>query len=48
MTQRHLKETVHGNPRHIRIEPTTRCNTRCVHCGHFYKKFGEEMPPGLY
>ncbi len=43
-----LPEVVPWNPTHIWIEPTNRCNTRCTHCGHFYRQFGEDMPIGLY
>ena len=39
-----LGETVEGAPEHVWIEPTTRCNTRCAHCAHFYEQFGEDMP----
>ena len=38
-----LGETVEGGPKHVWIEPTTRCNTRCAHCAHFYRQFGEDM-----
>ena len=36
------------NPTHIWIEPTTRCNTRCIHCRHYYETFGQDMPSSLY
>lgn len=41
-------ETVSANPQHIWIEPTTRCNIRCIHCAHYYSDFGVEMSPELY
>ena len=41
-------EVVERNPTHIWIEPTNRCNTRCVHCGHFYELFGSDMDEELY
>ncbi|MCC6545940.1 SPASM domain-containing protein [Candidatus Sumerlaeota bacterium] len=41
-------EYVVANPVHVWIEPTNRCNTRCRHCDHFYRQFGEDMPHSLY
>jgi MoaA/NifB/PqqE/SkfB family radical SAM enzyme len=41
-------DIVGHNPRHVWIEPTNRCNTRCTHCGHFYSKFGQDMDRALY
>ncbi|MBN1901976.1 SPASM domain-containing protein [Candidatus Sumerlaeota bacterium] len=35
-------------PEHIWIEPTTRCNTRCKYCLHWYESFGEDMEFSLY
>lgn len=43
-----LPEIVSWNPNHIWIEPTTRCNTRCKYCLHWYEKFGEDMPYEIY
>jgi len=43
-----LPEIVNLNPAHIWIEPTTRCNTRCKYCLHWYDKFGEDMPYEIY
>lgn len=43
-----LPDIVPWNPTHIWIEPTNRCNTRCTHCDHYYRQFGEDMPLGLY
>ncbi|MBN1517939.1 SPASM domain-containing protein [Candidatus Sumerlaeota bacterium] len=43
-----LPDHVRHQPNHIWIEPTNRCNTRCRHCAHYYRKFGEDMPPALY
>lgn len=43
-----LTEVVASNPSHIWIEPTTRCNTRCTHCHHYYDHFGEDMPIDLF
>ncbi len=44
----HPDNIASGNPTHVWIEPTNRCNTRCTHCGHFYHHFGEDMPEELY
>ena len=44
----HLPEIVDLNPGHVWIEPTTRCNTRCRHCGHFSHVFGEDISLELY
>jgi len=41
-------ETAPSNPVGIWIEPTTRCNTRCAHCTHYYRQFGCDMDPGVY
>jgi MoaA/NifB/PqqE/SkfB family radical SAM enzyme len=35
-------------PSHIWIEPTTRCNTRCRHCDHYYRAFGSDMEERVY
>jgi len=43
-----LSEFQTENPNHIWIEPTNRCNTRCRHCDHFYRVFGEDMELDLY
>ncbi len=43
-----LPETSDANPIHVWLEPTSRCNTRCTHCGHYYSRFGEDMAPELY
>jgi len=43
-----LPETVTANPKHIWVEPTNRCNTRCTHCGHYYSHFGEDMPREMF
>lgn len=43
-----LPETVEKNPSHIWIEPTDRCNTRCIHCRHYYSNFGRDMPDEVY
>jgi len=45
---KNLKEIVDTNPTHIWIEPTSRCNTRCKHCGHYYHDFGEDMGEDIY
>lgn len=39
---------VKGSPTHLWIEPTSRCNTRCIHCGHHYAQFGKDMPRELF
>lgn len=36
------------NPVHAWIEPTNRCNTRCIHCGHYYSVFGADMDGATY
>ncbi len=41
-------ETVHDNPALVAIVPTSRCNTRCIYCAHYYRKFGEEMSERTY
>ena len=43
-----LGETATRNPSHVWFEPTSRCNTRCIHCGHYYRKYGEDMDLALY
>mgnify|MGYP006286942121 FL=1 len=43
-----IKETAEKNPFHAWIEPTSRCNTKCTYCEHYYSNFGEDMPRGLY
>ena len=43
-----MNEIVAHNPIHVWIEPTTRCNTRCRHCQHFYSTFGADMSAALY
>ena len=35
-------------PSHIWIEPTTRCNTRCLTCGHYFSDFGNDMLPEVF
>ena len=37
-------EIVSANPSHVWIEPTSRCNTRCVHCNFSQVSPGEDMP----
>lgn len=37
-----------ANPSHIWIEPTSRCNTRCTYCAHYYRNFGEDMPRDVF
>lgn len=39
-----LGETCDAGPRHLWIEATSRCNTRCKTCPHFYATFGVDMP----
>ncbi len=41
-------EIMDRNPEHVWIEPTNRCNTRCTHCEHYYRHFGEDMPFDLF
>jgi MoaA/NifB/PqqE/SkfB family radical SAM enzyme len=36
------------NPTHIWLGPTTRCNTRCRHCEHYYRDFGSDMERTVY
>ncbi|MBN1902563.1 radical SAM protein [Candidatus Sumerlaeota bacterium] len=36
------------NPHSIWIEPTSRCNARCIHCHHHYKTFGTDMSSEVY
>ncbi|NQU42720.1 glycosyltransferase [bacterium] len=43
-----LNDTVQESPRHLWIEPTSRCNTRCRHCAHFHSQFGVDMSHGLF
>jgi MoaA/NifB/PqqE/SkfB family radical SAM enzyme len=33
---------------HVWIEPTSRCNSRCIHCGHYYSVFGQDMTGEVY
>jgi len=42
-----LGEVAQAGPGHVWIEPTSRCNTRCIHCVHYYREFGEDMPEEL-
>lgn len=41
-------ETLQHGPRHVWIEPTSRCNTRCRHCGHYSHSFGADMSLELF
>lgn len=43
-----FKETADNPPFHLSIEPTSRCNTRCTHCLHYYKNFGEDMSEEVF
>lgn len=43
-----LSDTVESGPSYIWIEPTTRCNIRCLYCDHHYKNFGQDMPIAVY
>ena len=43
-----LGETVDVPPKRVSIVPTSRCNTRCIYCRHYYKRFGEDMPEEVY
>lgn len=38
-----LEETADAPPRHLWLEATSRCNTRCKTCPHFYETFGMDM-----
>jgi hypothetical protein len=40
-------EVAERNPKHAYIESTDRCNTRCLHCGHYHHTFGADMPEPL-
>lgn len=35
-------------PGHVWIEPTSRCNTKCMHCEHGYTDFGGDMSDDLF
>lgn len=35
-------------PKTVWIVPTTRCNTRCRTCEHYYKESGEDMSPEVF
>lgn len=35
-------------PHTIWVVPTTKCNTRCRTCGHFYADYGEDMHPDIF
>ena len=48
MHNKQFNETARDNPSHIWIEPTDRCNTRCIHCRHYYSNFGMDMPDEIY
>ncbi len=43
-----LQEKADRNPEHLAIEPTSVCNTKCKHCGHFYVNAGEHMPAEVF
>jgi len=43
-----FNDTVDSGPTHIWIDPTTRCNNRCIHCYHYYQDFGEDMDESIY
>jgi len=45
---RFLGEVADKNPSTIWVEPTNRCNARCVHCRHGYETFGQDMAPDIY
>lgn len=47
MNWKHTETVAHG-PLRVQIEPTSRCNTRCRHCRHFYKDFGEDISEALF
>lgn len=38
-----LEETTDAPPKHLWLEATSRCNTRCKTCPHFYQTFGVDM-----
>ena len=41
-------ERADAQPERIWLEPTDRCNTRCIHCSHGYLNFGRDMAPEIY
>ncbi|MDD4870065.1 MAG: SPASM domain-containing protein [Kiritimatiellae bacterium] len=41
-------EIVKNNPWLIRIETTTRCNSKCNHCLHGYSDFGQDMSAEVF
>jgi len=38
-----LKPFASGRPKAAYIEPTDRCNSRCLHCPHYHHTFGADM-----
>jgi MoaA/NifB/PqqE/SkfB family radical SAM enzyme len=42
------KECLDSNPNYLWIEPTNRCNARCIYCHHHYRNFGMDMSPEIY
>lgn len=32
-----------ANPAEMWLEPTSRCNTRCRHCQHYYRDYGQDI-----
>lgn len=38
-----LSDKADSPPEYLCIEPTSRCNTKCTHCSHYYCNFGEDM-----
>lgn len=43
-----LPEIAKANPIDLCVEPTSRCNTKCAHCIHFYHDFGEDMSSEVF
>jgi len=42
------KQNAPAFPVHIWLEPTNKCNTRCIHCAHYYSAFGNDMTEEIY
>ena len=43
-----LSETPSDNPNHLSVEPTNRCNTRCIFCGHYDDMSGDDMSEQVF